>query len=174
LRPANPIYRDVMARTLNARTHDELPPTLANRWMDGQTLDMTELLKTFQQFWRENADAWIERYDYKEAAPHLILQAFLQRVVNGGAQIEREFALGRGRVDICVKYGKKAYPIEVKLAGRPKAESLEQILDYMAACGAKEGWVISFDRHPGRSWDEKISWSTEAQPDGRIVHWVGG
>jgi hypothetical protein len=26
-------------------------------------------------------------YDYEEAAPHLILQAFLQRVTNGGAQI---------------------------------------------------------------------------------------
>ncbi|MFQ9146681.1 MAG: hypothetical protein ACLR5I_16805 [Odoribacter splanchnicus] len=33
---------------------------------------------------RENADSWIERFDYKESGPQLLLQAFLQRVVNGG------------------------------------------------------------------------------------------
>jgi hypothetical protein len=119
LRPSNPIYRDVIARTLNYDTQYALPRSLARRWMDGQNLDMSALLREFQQFWRENAEIWTERYDYKEAAPHLILQAFLQRVANGGAQIIREFALGRGRVDVCVRYAGKA-PLELKIA-RAKA-----------------------------------------------------
>ncbi len=56
---------------------------------------MDSLLKAFQQFWRENSEIWEEKYEYKETAPHLILQAFLQRVVNGGGDILREYAGGR-------------------------------------------------------------------------------
>jgi hypothetical protein len=174
LRPANPIYRDVMVRTLNYRTQVDLPETLMHRWMDGQRLDMSALLKEFQQFWRENAEMWTERYDYKEAAPHLILQAFLQRVTNGGAQIVREFALGTGRVDVCVRYADKAYPLELKLAS-PKArlQGLEQLERYMAACGASEGWLVIFDRDSSKGWEDKIAWATEKLPGGGTAHIVG-
>ncbi|MDR1297557.1 MAG: hypothetical protein LBO05_09345, partial [Deltaproteobacteria bacterium] len=48
-----------------------------------------------------------------EALIHLVLHAFLQRVLNGGADfIQREYALGRLRADICVSYKKKRYPVE--------------------------------------------------------------
>jgi hypothetical protein len=115
--------------------------------MDGQNLDMSALLKEFQRFWRENAEIWTERYEYKEAAPHLILQAFLQRVTNGGAQIVREFALGTGRVDVCVHYAGKAYPLELKLASSKAIRGgLEQLDRYMDSCGAAEGWLVIFDR----------------------------
>jgi hypothetical protein len=172
--PSNPIYRDVMVRTLNYSTQFSVPSGLVKRWMDGQNLDMSALLKEFQQFWRENAGMWIERYEYKEAAPQLILQAFLQRVTNGGAQIVREFALGTGRVDVCVHYAGRAYPLEVKLASsKAVREGLEQLDGYMNACGASEGWLVIFDRDQGRSWDEKISWATEKLPDGKTAHIVG-
>jgi hypothetical protein len=172
--PSNPIYRDVIVRTLNYDTQYALPRSLAQRWMDGQKLDMSALLKEFQRFWRENAAMWTERYEYKEAAPHLILQAFLQRVTNGGAQIVREFALGTGRVDVCVHYAGKAYPLELKLASsKAVREGLEQLDGYMDACGASEGWLVVFDRAPGKSWDEKISWATEKLPDGKTAHIAG-
>jgi hypothetical protein len=172
--PANPIYRDVMVRTLNYSTQFSLPPSLIKRWMDGKNLDMSALLKEFQQFWRENAEMWTDRYEYKEAAPHLILQAFLQRVLNGGAEIIREFALGRGRVDICVRYAGKAYPLELKLASsRARAEGLEQLDRYMTACGASEGWLVIFDRDQGKTWDAKLTWATEKLPDGRTAHIAG-
>ena len=44
----------------------------------------------------------LERIDLPEAGPQLLLQAFLQRVVNGGGRLEREYALGRGRVDLLI------------------------------------------------------------------------
>jgi hypothetical protein len=174
LRPSNPIYRDIMVRTLNYKTQVALPEALIHQWMDGRNLDMSALLKEFQQFWRENAEIWTARYDYKEAAPHLILQAFLQRVTNGGAQIIREFALGTGRVDVCVRYAGKAYPLELKLAS-PKAriQGLEQLERYMAACGAAEGWLVLFDRDQSKGWDEKITWTTEKLPAGGTAHVVG-
>jgi hypothetical protein len=176
LRPANPVYRDVMVRMLNYTTQTaDLPASLENRWMDGKNLDMTGLLKEFQDFWRRNADILVNRYEYKEAAPHLILQAFLQRVVNGGARIEREYALGRGRVDVAVAYAGRVYPVELKRADcrRSGDEIREQMLGYMDLCGSREGWLVTFDRDPDKPWDEKIGWATETLPDGRVIHRVG-
>jgi len=37
------------------------------RWMDGQSIDMSGLLRGFQAFWRDHSEAWRERFDYKEA-----------------------------------------------------------------------------------------------------------
>ena len=53
------------------------------------SINMEKMLLDFQQFFRQNADAWIGRFDYAEAGPQLLLQAFLQRVVNGGGYIDR-------------------------------------------------------------------------------------
>lgn len=49
---------------------------------------MVKLLLDFQVFFRQNADSWIERFNYKESGPQLLLQAFLQRVVNGGGYMD--------------------------------------------------------------------------------------
>ncbi len=84
---------------------------------------MTRLLTDFQGFWRDNSEMWQERFEYKEAAPHLILQAFLQRVVNGGAQIIREMAGGRKSLDLCVEYQGQRYPIELKIRYKTKTEA---------------------------------------------------
>ncbi len=171
---ANPIYREVMIRTLSYSTQESLSPTLASRWIAEGKLDMNGLLRGFQEFWRENADIWVDKYDYREAAPHLILMAFLQRVVNGGAHIDREFALGRKRLDLCVQMGAHRYPVELKLRYSDKAEAngLAQLAEYMDACGANEGWLVIFDRRPERTWDERIFWRT-FEPGGRTIHVVG-
>ncbi|MDR2135338.1 MAG: ATP-binding protein [Treponema sp.] len=82
---ANPIYADILTRYLNAGYHDNLPPPSSWQWQkaDG-SLDMEALLREFQRFWRENSEVWEEKSDYTEAFPHLLLMAFLQRVLNGG------------------------------------------------------------------------------------------
>ncbi|GAK57555.1 hypothetical protein U27_04522 [Candidatus Vecturithrix granuli] len=54
-----------------------------------------KLLTEFQQFFREHSAHWVERFDYKEAGLQLLLQAFLQRILNGGGRIDREYGLGR-------------------------------------------------------------------------------
>ncbi|NLE41260.1 MAG: ATP-binding protein, partial [Lentisphaerae bacterium] len=123
LEPANPIYREVIVRTLNYSDQFVLRDRIPNRWVADGRLDMNGLLRGFQEFWRENADVWVEKYDYREAAPHLILMAFLQRVVNGGAHIDREFALGRKRLDLCVQMGPHRYPVELKLRYGTKTEA---------------------------------------------------
>lgn len=171
---ANPIYREVIIRSLSFTSQESLPGSLANRWIKDGKIDMNGLLRGFQQFWRENGDIWIDKYEYQEAAPHLILQAFLQRVVNGGAHIDREFALGRRRLDLCVMMGGNRYLIELKLrySERAEANGIEQLGEYMDSCGSKEGWLVIFDRRPEQSWDSRIFWRTVEQ-GGRIIHVVG-
>ena len=68
-------------------------------YVDGAgRLDVTKLLTAFATFFGEHSEHWSGRFDeYPEAGPQLILQAYLQRVVNGGGRIEWEYGLGRGR-----------------------------------------------------------------------------
>ncbi|MEM7495600.1 MAG: AAA-like domain-containing protein [Myxococcota bacterium] len=104
LRVANPIYREIIPRALSSEMQRQvLPRRPAYVDQDGR-LCIDWLMTEFQQFFRENSDSWLERFRYKEAGPHLILQAFLQRVVNGGGTIHREYALGRGRTDLVVTW----------------------------------------------------------------------
>ncbi|MCP4378938.1 MAG: ATP-binding protein, partial [bacterium] len=137
-------------------------------------LNMTVLLQDFQQFWRDNSDIWQEKFDYKEAAPHLILQAFLQRVLNSGGRIMREMAGGRKRLDLCVEYQDQRYPIELKIRydTQTLAEGKDQLAEYMDTLGCSEGWLILFDRRKTVAWEEKIFRRTEPY-DGKTLHLVG-
>jgi hypothetical protein len=174
VRPANRIYGEVIARTLNYDAQEDLPPELIGRWIGPEGLRLTGLLREFQQFWRENSAIWTERFWYREAAPHLILQAYLQRVANGGALIEREFATGTRRVDLCLTWAGRRYPIELKLYAGDKtvAEGCRQLAAYMDTLGCQEGWLIVFDRRPEVPWDEKLYWRTESV-GGKALHLVG-
>jgi Holliday junction resolvase len=131
-------------------------------------------MQDFQQFWRENSDIWIEKFQYKEAAPHLILQAFLQRVINGGGNIIREMAAGTKRTDLCLVYGEKKYPIELKINRGEKTmkDGIEQTILYMDSFGCSEGWLVIFDRQPDISWEEKIFVKKETL-DGKTVTIIG-
>ena len=135
---------------------------------------MKNLMQDFQQFWRENSDIWIEKFQYKEAAPHLILMAFMQRIINGGGYIIRDMAAGTGRTDLCIVYGDNKYPVELKIRRGEKSikDGIEQTLQYMDTFGCSEGWLAVFDRRPNINWDDKI-YTKKETVDGKIVNIVG-
>jgi len=179
--PSNPIYAEVIIRAItctaqeafkNSKPNSDLP-----KYVIKGKIDINHLLKDFQSFWRENSEIiWDELYEegfreYKEASPHLVLQAFLQRVINGGGHISREMALGKKRVDICIEWENQKYPIEIKLYKGAKTikDSTEQILDYMERVGSKEGWVVIFDRTPKKSWSKKLYMKEVKQKAGKKV-----
>jgi Holliday junction resolvase len=178
IEPANPIYAEIIIRKLSSFTQEELKnpkyPYQMPRYLQGDKIDMDYLMRDFQQFWRENSEIWIERYKYKEAAPHLILMAFLQRVVNGGGQIIREMASGSGRLDLCLLYENRKYPIELKIRYGEKylKEGIEQTAGYMDIHGCNEGWLLVFDRRARVKWDNKIYMKKETV-DGKTVTIVG-
>jgi AAA+ ATPase superfamily predicted ATPase len=173
--PGNPIYGEVIVRTLSYNQQMTLESSerffeyrMPNYYKNDR-VDIHLLLSDFQQFWRENSAIWQERFQYREAAPHLILQAFLQRVFNGGGDVQREMATGRERLDLCITYKGKKYPIEIKInRGKQSIErGIEQTLGYMDTLGCKEGWLVIFDRDMEKSWDEKIFQRTETSSDGQ-------
>jgi len=86
----------------------------------------------------------------------------------------REMAAGSGRLDLCVEYGGRRYPIELKIRRGEKTidEGLRQLGRYLEQLGEPEGWLIVFDQRPDISWDEKITWETRAI-DARTIHIVG-
>jgi hypothetical protein len=176
--PANPIYAEVIVRTLNYSLQSELqqhnPLYQMPRYLKGGRIDMDFLMRDFQQFWRENSEIWRNRFDYKEAAPHLVMMGFLQRVVNGGGQIIREMALGNDRLDLCLIYEGERYPIELKLRYNEKTleKGIEQIAGYMDSCGCTEGWLVIFDQRPDISWDDKIYMRKELS-DNKTITIVG-
>ncbi|MDR0823075.1 MAG: PD-(D/E)XK nuclease domain-containing protein, partial [Endomicrobium sp.] len=133
---SNPIYREVLAREITYGTQYAIVKPEWKWEKDDGSLDMDILLKEFQKFWRANADIWEIKSDYTESFPHLLLQAFLQRVLNGGGHIDREYAAGRGRMDLRVEYKDKSYIIEIKMIRDYnnfeiiKEEGLQQIKKY--------------------------------------------
>jgi hypothetical protein len=164
IRIANQIYKEVIPRELTYSTqltiHQEAPWYTAD---DGR-LDMDKLLTAFQGFFRKHFEHWVDGFDYSEAGPQLLLQAFLQRIVNSGGRVEREYGLGRQRTDLLViwpyKKGVQQVVLELKIRygslEKTIEEGLEQILPYMDKCGTKEGYLLIFNRTPGTLWEEKI------------------
>jgi hypothetical protein len=104
---ANAIYREIIPRELNYSTQVTISQEPSWYIREDGLLDMKKLLTAFQEFFQEHSEHWIERFDYKEAGPQLLLQAFLQRIVNGGGRIEREYGLGRMRTDLLVIWPKE-------------------------------------------------------------------
>ncbi|MDE0126053.1 MAG: hypothetical protein OXN97_15900 [Bryobacterales bacterium] len=107
------------------------------------------------------------RFGYRGAGPQLILQAFLQLLVNSGGRIEREFGVGRLRTDLLAVWplpggGEARYVIECKVL-RPKrslqgviAEGLRQTAEYMDVSGAEEGHLVVFDLRAKRTWSQRL------------------
>ena len=167
VRIANPIYREVIPRDLTWTTQQYLPHDPAWYLDADGGLNLTGLLSAFQTYFREHSEHWVDRFQYREAGPQLLLQAFLQRIVNSGGRVEREYGLGRMRTDLLIVWPAGAPPertrrmvIECKLLRgsleRTIREGLEQTRAYMDRCGAVEGHLVIFDRTPGKAWQEKL------------------
>ena len=161
--------------------------------MDGDgRLDMTKLLSAFRTFFGEHAEHWLAQLgEYREAGPQLLLQAYLQRVVNSGGRIEREYGLGRGRTDLLVRWPREAgqpsdlwerFVVECKVLrdtdrkglARTVERGVEQTLGYMARCGAEEGHLVVMDRRSGERRDgEGGAGGGERRQEGRgVVVWT--
>ena len=184
IRIANGIYREIIPRELTWSTQETM--SQQPQWYQhaNGTIDMEKLLIDFQQFFREHSDAWIGKFQYAEAGPQLLLQAFLQRIVNGGGYIDREYALGRLRTDLLVRkpltnhYGGPMQRIVLELKikryslERTIEEGLAQTCKYMNHVGgADEGHFILFDRSGKKSWDERIFHKPYDYQGHRIMVW---
>ena len=100
--------------------------------------------------------------------------AFLHRVANGGGTVEREYAAGSGRMDLCLRYRSVVLPIELKVwrdgERDPLDEGLAQIEGYLSSTGADHGWLVIFDRRTGQPRiAERTSDARATTPRGRSI-----
>ena len=186
-RIANPIYAEAVPRSLATSFRNSLDLQTARQVERGQSLDMSKLLTTFATLFGDHAEHWLTHFiDYPDAAPQLILQAYLQRMVNGSGRIQPEYGLGRGRTDLLVLWPREAgYPpelwqrfvIECKVLRGSDRKSLEgtiergveQTLGYMEKCGAAEGHLVLFDR---RDEAQKQGLGQESKGSDQVTVWT--
>lgn len=188
IRIANSIYREIIPRELTWSTQQVLLNQSAWYILPDGRIDMNKLMVEFQQFFRMNADSWIEKFDYKESGPQLLLQAFLQRIVNGGGFIDREYGLGRGRTDLLITKPikgsifepggiteKQRIVLELKIKRGNQdtliEKGLQQTADYMDKTGTTEGHFILFNRDKDMAWDDKIWHETRQFGKYKIEVW---
>jgi hypothetical protein len=162
---ANPIYREIIPRALTASTEAFLPVRHdAYVAADGRLL-WDDLPDAFTAFWKSNAEWMLRRQPYSEAAAQLVFMAWLHRVVNGGAEIEtrpagvaaidREYAVGSGRVDLLVRWplpqgGVERFAAELKVRregdGDQLDDGLAQLGEYLDRLGLDAGTLVLFDQ----------------------------
>ena len=188
IRIANPIYREVLPRELASvwQRRMDLPE---RRWAltDGR-LDIRALLQAFVAFWRENGEWMVRQQAWPESAQQIVVMAFLQRLVNGGGYIEREYGLGRKRLDLLIRWftgvdaaglptGEDRHALELKVwrdgQKDPLEKGLEQIDGYLERLGLATGTLMLFDARTsapsGDGWEKRGEFSEAQTPSGRAV-----
>ncbi len=174
---ANPIYSEVIPRALAAMTQETIP--YKTEWYltgDGR-LDMDALLEGFFEFWCEHGEAMMGSQPYQEVAFQLVVMSFLQRITNGGGRIHREYAIGRGRMDLCIHWpwtgGVQREVLELKVWRDTRADPLQRGLDqlggYLDSLGLEHGTLLIFDRRGAAGPLEQRSEMSELEHQGRRI-----
>ncbi len=161
LRIANPIYREVIFRVLSVRAEDRMDIDRRRFVAPDGRLDMAVLLSEFLEFWVQHGANLARGGSYHEIAPQVVLMAWLHRIVNGGGYVEREVGVGRGRIDVLIKWpytdtdGTQAWQregLELKVWAHGKADpltlGLKQLDAYLASLSLDHGVLAIFDRRP--------------------------
>ncbi|MGI5269848.1 ATP-binding protein [Nonomuraea sp. CA-218870] len=180
---ANPIYREVLLRVLGDRTERFVKADPRSFVLSDGRFDLERLLREFVVFWREHGEVLIRQEGYHEAACQIILMAFLHRLVNGGGQLDREYAAGTKRLDVLVRWPytgpdgvrlvqREAMELKVWRAGKddPLSEGLAQLDEYLDRLSLTTGVLVIFDRRPeAPPWKERGCFEQAATPYGRQV-----
>lgn len=183
IRIANPIYKEVIVRVLGAGIESIiLSQPSSFRLPDGR-LDFPRLLTEFAAFWKQNGEILTLKQGYHEAAAQLVLMAYLHRIVNGGGYIDREYGLGRGRIDLLIRQpytgpdGCRAWQreaLELKVwrdnAKDPLAEGLTQLDGYLDRVDLDTGVLVVFDRRTTAApITERTGFIETSSPAGRSI-----
>jgi len=176
---ANPIYREVMPRMLAFSTSVSLNYVIPTWLTEQGDIDEEQLLEAFLAFWRQHGQPLLQNVNYHEVAPHIVMMAFLHRVVNGEGRLEREYAIGSDRMDLCLRYRAVTIGIELKVwrQGRPDplAAGLAQLDRYLAGLGLDSGWLVIFDQRESVGViAERTSSEVVQSPGGRQIRLIRG
>jgi hypothetical protein len=171
---ANPIYREIVPRVLTEVMEESIVLPRLSYIDDTGRLDFERLLEDFNDFWRVHAESYLGVAPYSEAASQLVFMAYLHKITNGKGHgaVDREYAAGRGRLDLCVRWprpggGFDRWAIELKVWRDntpldPVAEGKDQLAGYLERLGLDSGTLMVFDCRsdaqplPGRMSREEV------------------
>lgn len=102
------------------------------------------------------------------------MMAFLHRVVNRHGRLEREYAIGSRRIDLCLFYGEVQMAMELKVWRNgetdPQPQGLAQLDRYLSGLGLESGWLVLFDQRSGQpDISQRTAAETTITPAGRTV-----
>lgn len=183
VRIANPIYKEVIVRVLASPADTAITAEPRSFVRADGRLDLDRLLQEFAAFWREHGAILEGRMPYPEAGAQLVMMAFLQRVVNGGGHVDREYGAGRGRIDLLLRWPhrgaggrreeqREALELKVWRGGEkdPLPRGLQQLDEYLARTGLHRGVLVVFDRRPGLPpLEDRTRFEETTTPSGRAV-----
>jgi hypothetical protein len=145
-------------------------------------LSMKRVLARFLEFWREHGEALCHGVTYHEVAAQLVLMGWLQRIVNGGGFVDREYGVGTGRIDILIRWPlrervwqREALELKVWKPKKPDplAAGLRQLDGYLDRLALKTGTLVLFDRRPdAEPIEERCHVTHGTTPSGRRVRVV--
>ena len=170
---ANPIYREVIPRQLTFRQQESYRDTPKTYLKPDGKLDIEKLMELFIEFYKENGEILTNRKQYIEAAHHLAFMGWLQRLVNGGGYIRREYASGLKFIDMVILFAGEKFVFELKTEKNYKKEkALPQIAAYAQRMNVKEGHLLVFRREITDV--EAIGQREELEHEGVNVHlyWI--
>ncbi len=181
LRIANPIYKEVIVRVLASGAEDRVEVEPKAFILPDGRLAFRRMMQAFAKFWREHGEILATRMPYPEAGPQLVMMAFMQRIVNGGGYIDREYGIGRKRMDLLVRFPytkkdgtraeqRRAIEIKVWRKGEtnPLKKGLAQLDDYLAKLGMSRGTLVIFDARV-RLARQKVRYEDVVTKKGRRV-----
>jgi hypothetical protein len=151
---ANPIYREIIPRELTLYRQNMLGQDPQWYVKDDGKLNIQKVLEAYIQFYKEHSELVTKRKTYSEAAHHLLFMAWLQRIVNGGGYITREYAAGLKRLDLCIDFAGERFAFELKLKSKKAlTDGKTQLVDYLQRLSLNSGWLIIFNRKPIKDWE---------------------
>ncbi|MEA1967146.1 MAG: ATP-binding protein, partial [Thermodesulfobacteriota bacterium] len=152
---ANPIYREVIPRELILYRQDTLGQNPAWYIKENGRLDINKVIEAYIEFYKEHSELVTKRKTYTEAAHHLLFMAWLQRIVNSGGIISREYAAGLGRLDLCIEFADERFAFELKLSSAKALErGRRQLAGYLDRLSLNNGWLVIFSRSEVKDWEK--------------------
>jgi hypothetical protein len=154
---SNPIYREIVPRVLTEVMEESIVLPRASYVRADGSLDFEQLQGDFDDFWRLHAESYLGVAPYSEAASQLVFMAYLHKITNGTGHgaVEREYAAGRGRIDLCIRWprfggGFDRWAIELKVwrdntPGDPIEDGKDQLVGYLERLGLESGTLMVFD-----------------------------
>jgi len=154
---SNPIYKEVILRVLSNGFSGNITFSKPSFVKENGRLHWEMVLEEFAVWWKRNAEHMQRKGNYPEAASQLVFMAWLQRVVNGKGFVDREYGIGRGRIDIYLRWPIKddykkmqEEAVEIKVwrdsdRESPFEEGLEQLEEYLDRLSLTRGTLLIFD-----------------------------